>query len=112
MEDSKVIFARNLNKYMEQEGKSRLEICHALDISYYTFADWVKGKKMPRMNKVQMLAEYFGVAVSDLIEEKPTAQMGDGLTANQRKLFEIAKSLPEEKVELLLQLIKTMTGQV
>lgn len=112
MDDSKLIFSKNLNKYMEQEGKSRLEVCHALGISYYTFTDWVKGKKMPRMNKVQMLAEYFGISVSDLIEDKPTAGEGDGLTANQRKLYELAMSLPDEKVDLLLQLVQSMLGSV
>ena len=111
MDDSKVIFSRNLTRYMEQEGKSRVEICHALGISYYTLTDWIKGKKMPRMNKVQMLAEYFSIKVSDLIEDKPTADEGDGLTANQRKLFEIAKNLPEDKVDLLLQLMKSMLGE-
>ena len=110
MDGSKETFSKNLTRYMENAGKSRLDVCHDLSISYYTFTDWIKGKKLPRMNKVQMLAEYFGIKVSDLIEEKPTADEGDGLTANQRKLYEIAKELPDEKVELLLQLVKSMIG--
>lgn len=111
MDDSKVIFSRNLTRYMENAGKSRIDVCHDLGISYYTYTDWIKGKKLPRMNKVQMLAEYFGINVSDLIEEKPTAEMGDGLTVSQRKLFEIAKELPDDKAEILLQLMKSMLGE-
>lgn len=68
--DNKNIFAENLNYYMREYGKSRRDVCEALGVSYYTLTDWVKGKKYPRMDKVEMLAKYFGILKSDLIEEK------------------------------------------
>lgn len=68
--DNKKIFATNLKRYMDLAGKSRNDISEALGISYYTVTDWVKGKKYPRMDKVEMLANYFGILKSDLIEEK------------------------------------------
>jgi repressor LexA len=55
---------------MDINGKTRRDVCEALGFSYYTFSDWVNGKKYPRMDKVEMLAKYFGVLKSDLIEEK------------------------------------------
>jgi repressor LexA len=68
--DNKNIFARNLQWYMEVNGKSRKDVSDAIGVSYYTFTDWVKGKKYPRMDKVEKLAAYFGILKSDLIEEK------------------------------------------
>lgn len=68
--DNKDIFASNLQKYMERNDKSRTDIAEALGISYYTVTDWVKGKKYPRMDKVERLAKYFGIKKSDLIEKK------------------------------------------
>ena len=68
--DNKNIFASNLQKYMKRNDKSRTDIAEALGISYYTVTDWVKGKKYPRMDKVEMLANFFGIKKSDLIEEK------------------------------------------
>lgn len=68
--DNKSIFASNLQKYMERNDKSRTDIAEALGISYYTVTDWVKGKKYPRMDKVERLAKYFGIKKSDLIEQK------------------------------------------
>lgn len=68
--DNKNVFATNLKRYMERDGKSRKEMSKALGISYYTVSDWVNGKKYPRMDKVEMLANYFGVLKSDLIEDK------------------------------------------
>ena len=68
--DNKDIFASNLKRYMALNDKTRKDISEALGISYYTVTDWVKGKKYPRMDKVEMLANYFGVLKSDLIEDK------------------------------------------
>jgi len=68
--NNKSVFARNLQYQMDINGKTRRDVCKALGFSYYTFSDWVNGKKYPRMDKVEMLANYFGVLKSDLIEEK------------------------------------------
>lgn len=35
-----------------------------------TVSDWCNGKKYPRVNKMQMIANYFGVLMSDLTEEQ------------------------------------------
>ena len=55
---------------MELNDKSRKDVSSALDVSYYTVTDWVNGKKYPRMDKVEKMANYFGILKSDLIEEK------------------------------------------
>ena len=68
--DNKNIFAENLNMYMKLNNKTRKQICSDLGFNYYTFSDWVTGKKYPRMDKVERLATYFGIKKSDLIEEK------------------------------------------
>ena len=66
---NKDVFAKNLKKYMQLNGKTRNEVCHALGLKYTTFADWVNAKKYPRMDKIEMLANYFGIKKSDLIED-------------------------------------------
>lgn len=70
--DSKEVFSRNLNYYMNERGKSRTDVADAIGVSYFTFTDWVKGKKFPRMDKVEKLAKYFNVKISDLIEPMKT----------------------------------------
>lgn len=68
--DSKQIFSENLRRHMELSRKTRKDISESLGISYYTVSDWVNGKKFPRMDKVEMLANLFGIEKSDLIEEE------------------------------------------
>ena len=43
-------------------------MCHDLGVSYSTFSDWYNAKKYPRIDKIELLANYFGVEKSDLIE--------------------------------------------
>ena len=68
--DNKDIFSRNLRYQMEINSKTRQDISDALGISYFTVTSWVNGTKYPRMNKVEQLAKYFGILISDLVEEK------------------------------------------
>ena len=68
------IFARNLSHYIEKSGRTQKEISEIVGVSTSTFNDWVKGKKYPRIDKIEMLAEYFGILKSDLIEEKLTEE--------------------------------------
>lgn len=67
--NNKETFSRNLQHYMDLEGKSRKEVADAIGVSYFTFTDWVKGKTYPRMDKVEKLAKYFEIKISDLIEK-------------------------------------------
>ena len=67
---SKEVFARNLNKYMNQKGKTQKELAEIVGVSAPTMHDWLKAKKYPRIDKIEILADYFGILKSDLIEEK------------------------------------------
>lgn len=70
------IFAKNLSYYIERSGKTQKEIAEALNVATSTLNNWVMGNKYPRMGSVEMLANYFGIQKSDLIEEKMTEEKG------------------------------------
>lgn len=107
--DNKNIFAANLRRLMTESNKTRKEVSAALGVSYYTFTDWVNGKKYPRMDKVEMLAQYFGVLKSDLIEDKEKSpSQSDGLTENQKLLIDFVRSVPDEKAALILRTMKAI----
>ena len=58
---------------MNENEKTRRDVADAIGVSYFTFTDWVKGKTYPRMDKVEKLAKYFGVKISDLVEKNDIA---------------------------------------
>ena len=66
---NKEIMARNIQYYMALKGKSRKEVCEAIGVKYTTFTDWVKGSAYPRIDKIELMAQYFGITKSDLVEE-------------------------------------------
>lgn len=66
---NKEIMASNILRLMEENGKTRTQICNALGFKYSTFSEWVQGVKYPRIDKIEQMANYFGVQKSDLIEE-------------------------------------------
>ena len=56
---------------MELNHKTRNELCEALGVKYTTLTDWVNGKTYPRIDKIQLMANYFGIEKSDLVEDRP-----------------------------------------
>lgn len=64
----KKIFSKNLNYYMDLKGKTQTDIINDLDINKSAISSWCNGTRLPRMNKVELLANYLGINKSDLIE--------------------------------------------
>ena len=71
---NKEIFAKNLNYYMNKNKKDRNDIARDLDLPYTTITSWCKGEFYPRIDKIQLLANYFGIQKSDLVEEKASSK--------------------------------------
>ena len=67
---NKEVMAKNLAYHVERSGKTQKELAEMVGVAPSTFNDWVKGKKYPRIDKIEMLANFFGILKSDLIEEK------------------------------------------
>ena len=75
MLENKKVMAQNILRYMNLKEKSRQDVCKELGLSYSTFSEWVIAKKYPRIDKIEMMANYFGCEKSDLIEEKTEEQL-------------------------------------
>ncbi len=112
--DNKNIFADNLRRYMEETGKTRRDLCDALGISYFTISSWVNGTKYPRMDKVEMLAQYFGIQKSDLIEDKAAQEAeapagDDGLPKDTQELIEyVREKVPGDKAAMALRVLRSI----
>ena len=81
------IFPKRLLHYMAENGKSRNDLVRDLGFKYSTVRDWEKGITVPRMDKVEMLANYFNCNNSDLLEDKKEQPAGAGELSPKRKAF-------------------------
>lgn len=68
-DEQKKIFSSNLKKQLSLHNKTQSDIVNDLHITSSTVSDWVNGKKYPRMDKVQLLADYLGIWKSNLTEK-------------------------------------------
>lgn len=79
IEEQKEIFAENLNRLVNSRNLSQREIATRLNVSPQTFNTWIQGKAIPRMGKIQLLADYFKIEKSDLIEKKTNVTLSQGI---------------------------------
>ncbi len=124
-EEQKRIFAKNLNKYISLSNKTQKEIADAIDVSPQTFNTWCQGIALPRMGKVQRLADYFGIGKTDLIDEKSdsntdhyylneeTREIAQEAFENPelRTLFKVARDIPPERLRAHIEFMKTLKAQ-
>ena len=66
---NKQIMANNIRYYMNIHSVSQTEICNTLGFKMPTFSDWVNAKTYPRIDKIELMANYFGVTKADLVED-------------------------------------------
>jgi len=101
-----LIMSENIKYYMELNNLSRNDICSALDISYSTFADWYHARKYPRIDKIEMLANYFGVQKKDLVERRNADE--PELSPGDKMLFNALRGASEEEKLLYAKMIEAM----
>ena len=104
---NKEVFARNLSYYLDRSGRSQREVADVAGVSPSTFSEWTKGKKYPRIDKIEILANYFGVLKSDLIEDKDENERSPGqlqLTEGEQMMIDIFRLIPEEQQRVFLEM--------
>ena len=116
---NKRIFAKNLNYYLVKKGKTQSDLVKDLKITASTVSDWATGKNYPRIDKMQLLADYFGILKSDLTEEHPESVLTDDLELQDyleelknrdemRMLFSLAKGATKEDVLQAVKIIEAL----
>lgn len=108
-DDYKKIFARNLNNLLARHKKTQADLVNDLGLNKSTISTWCNGTKMPRMNKIEQLAAYFGVEKSDLIENKTDQQDGYYTDPEAAEYAEVLRTNPEMK--LLFDASKDMSKE-
>ncbi len=103
---NKEIMAKNIQYYMDRYEKSRNDMCEALGVKYTTFTDWVKGNTYPRIDKIELMANYFGISKADLVEERIIRTVDTGQRIKSRRLQlgysveELAKKLGKNRATI------------
>ncbi|QDJ58088.1 XRE family transcriptional regulator [Weissella hellenica] len=114
---SKQIFANNLRYYMNKNGKNGTNIIDDLNIKNSTFYNWLSAETYPRIDKIELLADYFGITKADLVEDKTETNkkstsdepvdLDKALSEEGMAMFD-GQPLSEEYKRALLAMLNTM----
>lgn len=67
---NKAIMAQNIQRLMDKRGVTRKKLADDLNLSYTTLSSWLQADSYPRIDKIEMMANYFGVNKADLVERQ------------------------------------------
>lgn len=65
---NKEVMANNIIRQMKLKNVDRKQMAKDLNLKYTTLSDWINAKTYPRIDKIELMANYFGVNKSDLVE--------------------------------------------
>lgn len=66
---NKKVMGMNIRRNIDRMGITRKDFAKAIGVPYSSLTDWINGKSYPRIDKIEMMARYFGVQKSDLVED-------------------------------------------
>lgn len=101
-EERKRIFSKNLVNILNERSKTQIEVAKAIGVSQQTFNTWCRGIALPRMGKVQLLADYFNIKMTELLEDSP----GDpepSIDSNRLRLLKLYDSLNDDGMKRLIE---------
>lgn len=105
---NKEVMAKNLRHYMAENNVTARELSRTLKFPYTTVVSWINADNYPRIDKIEAMADYFGIQKSDLIEDKKEPAEDDGLSEKQKKFMQFLESVPDDKVDRLIRIMQSI----
>lgn len=112
------IIAKNLRRIMLRANKTQADLSRELGIGKTTISAWMNGVNVPRMDKIDMLCNYFGCTRADIMEphdegyylREDTAKMAQEIFEDRemRILFDAARNSRPEDLRMASDLLKRL----
>ena len=121
---NKEVMARNIKKYLTLKGVNQTQMCEDLGLKFMTVSDWVNAKTYPRIDKIEMMARYFGISKAELVEDSipelpsyyhdpAAAEIAEFLHKNPqyKVLFDASRRVAPEDIDFVRQMIERTTKE-
>ncbi|MCT0035401.1 XRE family transcriptional regulator [Lactococcus lactis subsp. lactis] len=114
---NKETMSQNLKRLLSSRGLNPHQFSEIMNFKYTTVMNWINANTYPRIDKIEMMAQYFGINKSDLVEEfdpkiKPSSSqerldnLFDSLNISQREqLFKLAKYDLDDNIFITVELM-------
>lgn len=97
---NKETMAKNLKRFLDSRGLNPHQFSEIMGFKYTTVMNWMKANSYPRIDKIELMAQYFGVDKSDLVEEYT------GISSTLSEINRISSELDENRQEVVLNTAK------
>ena len=99
-------------KLLMERGVTAYKVAKATGISTGSMTDWKKGRSAPKVDKLQKIADYFGVSVDYLLgnepKEKTPAEADVTFDDFTYAMYGVAKELTDEDKNMLLEMARML----
>lgn len=93
---------------LQKNNVTSYRVSKETGIAQATFSAWKLGKSAPKLEKLQKIADYFGVPIEYFTGEEQTAPEEREPSENE-ELFRIFSSLPEDQQKSIADLIRSLS---
>ena len=110
---SDIVFYDKYAQICKRKGISMSAAALEAGLSKSLVTKWKVNKvEVPSPDVLKKLSAYFGMPVSELLgeeqKEKPTIPEDDGLSEKRKALIDFAKTVPEDKADMILKVIQSI----
>ncbi|WCE24285.1 XRE family transcriptional regulator [Weissella cibaria] len=115
--------AENIQYYLAKNAKAPIDMVRDLEFKQTTVYDWINARTYPRIDKIEMMANYFGIDKSDLVEKRNTDEIHsnnkDDMPVDLEEVLDKlgptlrfeGKELTDEQKIKLYEMAKLMLGE-
>ena len=106
---NKQIMAEHIKEKLNQNDMTAKEFSDKLGFKYTTVLDWIHAKTYPRIDKIEKMANFFGVDKADLIEPHRASKEDDEkpLTRNQKLIaYSIDPDISDEERQAIIEMVQ------
>lgn len=118
---NKLIMSENIKRLMRKKGVNAAMVCSDLGFPVASFSDWCNAKSYPRIDKIEKMANYFGVKKSELVEKYDDGRYIDDEAAvfaeflkthpEYKGLFDASRKVKAEDLEKAVRMLGIFTEE-
>lgn len=103
MDFDNMVFAANLRRLLDDNNMKAIDLAERVGVSNAIVSQWLKGLKIPRMDKVAKICKALECSLEELSEPR-----SDGLTQEQRDFLALVPTLTPEEISVLASTAKAL----
>ncbi len=113
------------SRLLEERNLRAADVCKGTGLPSSLFSEWKRGKSNPKADKLQKIADFFGVSIEYLMtgekkEESPmyyaneeTVKLAQEMFEDEdmRSLFDMKRNMPPERFKVHMEFMKNLYNQ-